>query len=65
MTNLLLSRCCPLQLLLGLGVLVLQLGLSLLQLVLVLQPPHLLVLQQPGEETEEFENSSFFFFNCV
>lgn len=59
-TNLLLSRCCPPQLLFGLGVLLLQLGRLLLQLMLVLQPPHLLVLQQPGEETKELVDLHFF-----
>lgn len=58
-TDLLLSSCCPLQLLFGLGVLLLQLGRLLLQLVLVLQPPHLLVLQQPGEDTKDLVKSCF------
>lgn len=44
---LLLSRCCPLQFFFGLRVFLLQLSFSLLLLVFLLQPLHLMVLQQP------------------
>lgn len=53
---LLLGHCCPLQLLFGLRVFLLQLSVLLLQLVFLLQPLYLTVLHQPGGATTDRGN---------